>query len=140
MANMYPSKKAGGGGSGTRTTLWTNSTPTSAQAFKTITLSQSIANFSYIVFRYAVDTTNQTDEYCSEVIISKENLRKCIYSTYPSLLVELGGVTTSTYYTRHIASNSVNWSKLVVDDAFKVNGTGYDDTKMILLSVEGLNF
>lgn len=139
MANMYPSKKAGGGGSGTRTTLWTNSTPTSSLAFKTINLSQSINNFTYIVFRYAVDTTNQTDAYCSEIIISTENLKKCLFDDEsPHPYVELGGMS-GNLYARHVSYN-YNATKLVVEDCYRVNASGTSNTKMILLSVEGLNF
>lgn len=59
---------AGGGGGLTKTTLWTNATPSAGMGEVTLTLSESATNFDYIGIKYQGRTTyTPTREY--DVII-----------------------------------------------------------------------
>ena len=50
-----------GGGSDTETVLWTNGSPTSSFAQKTVTLSDNINNYDYIKMTFRYSTSDDTE-------------------------------------------------------------------------------
>ena len=65
---------AGGGGSMTETTLWTNSSPSASFAAQTITLSDNISNYDYIRIKYRYNNTTPTDSYAMTDVTSLQSM------------------------------------------------------------------
>jgi hypothetical protein len=72
VINQLPHPK-GGGGSETETVLWENSSPTSAFAAKTVTLSDSLENYDKLRI-YAIRTTSTSDHVVSFDVNIAEDL------------------------------------------------------------------
>lgn len=69
------SNNSGGGGGGTltETTLWTNSSPSSAQTNTTISLSNNINNYDYLRIYWKRDTSTNED---ISVMVSVDDFKK----------------------------------------------------------------
>lgn len=90
--------RCGGGGGLTETTLWTNSSPSSAFTGNVDYSLSSIANYSHIKVYYRYSTSNSTE--CS-ILVSKSDITNDHLS--------IGMANSDTTYTRwiQITSNTV---------------------------------
>lgn len=123
----YPSKPTL-----TETTLWTNSSPTSNFAAQSVTLSQSIANYSYIKIKWRGSTSITTE---SSIIIEKSELQS---ATEDANTNNIGfGRKASTSYMRRVFY--VSGTSLKFDAANGLGGTtGTNNSLAIPTSVIGM--
>ena len=139
MANMYPSKKTGGGGAPTETTLWTNPSPTSTFGITEATLSSSIDNFDYIKIKFAATTLYQASANCIECIYSKEDVRKTSVSTLGmQLAMSVRPTSNAKYNARRVYY--MNDTKLSFSPAYQMNGSTTDNNSCIPLSIVGVKY
>ena len=117
MANMYPSKKASGGGGLTETIIWTNpdkgETYYPAFAAQVVTLTDSIANYDYLKFVcIRGHRTSNPNDRISIIIARKDFVNYCSTpgsADYNGLAISVKrGNTNNTQYYRyaHYASNT----------------------------------
>lgn len=117
MANMYPSKKAGGGGGLSETILWTNPdkgvTYYPAFAAQTVTLKDSISNYDYLKFVcIRGHRTSNPNDRINTIIARQDFVNYCSTpgsSDYNGLAISVKkGDTNSTQYYRyaHYYSNT----------------------------------
>lgn len=141
MANMYPSKKAGGGG-GTETVLWTNPSPTSSlyqDSQKKPFLSDSVDNYDAIKIEYLGATSDQINKMTAQWTVSALTAE-----TYGMPLATISswdsnGIT----YVRTVEIFPSNRSRMRFSSAYKTTesgSTGSDNTKVIPLNIIGVKY
>ena len=122
----------GGGGSLVKTTLWTNSNPSSGMGEVTLTLSESATNFDYIGIKYQGRTSyTPTREY--DVIIPIETWNNSSTSTTDTAgPFEIAiGYNYGGFFNRTI--------QRVSDTSLKVSKRGsYSDSACAPLEIYGL--
>jgi hypothetical protein len=135
VINQLPHPK-GGGGSETETVLWENSSPTSAFAAKTVTLSDSLENYDKLRI-YAIRTTATSDHVVSfdvniagelDYFVSGEN--KMAFSI--SMLGEKYNYSRIGYITTF--KNGVYFTT-----AYRVNSTsGHNTSYCVPVKISGI--
>ena len=116
------------------TTLWTNSSPTSSFSSKTVTLSQSKANFDYLEFIYALSTSQTT--LTRSIIIPASEFTSDTSDAANKTRVGLSGKGNSTTFCRfafYVSNTSVQFS-----NAYNVAATGNTNASCIPLYIKGL--
>ena len=127
--------KGGGGGKYTETSLWTNSAPTSNFAAQDITLSDSMANYKYLKFRFKVSTSNTTESSC-EILVSDLN-KSLGGANTPWMLIGTTDSAPSNVYTRKIQKKSD--SVINIDAGLARNVVSTNNAYVIPLEILGLN-
>lgn len=115
------------------TTLWTNSSPTSAFSEQTITLSDSLANYDYIKFVSKFSTSS--DDMGSEIVDYNtfKTLSPYPYHFYPVL----GANPTTSYSTgRFIIYDSD--TQITIGSNSRLNSTGVENSYNIPFKIIGL--
>ena len=144
MALIRCSTSSGGGGL-SETTLWQNQNPTSdfgsGSSATTITLSESIQNFTYIgVYfkQYKTYTITSNPERFATVYISVEDFEKCLSSTTSPQFV-ISGMAQVSYLATWVRSI---WKKtdttIDIGGAVQKNGTSVENAVAIPLKIIGL--
>lgn len=134
MANMYPSKKAGGGTPKIEwTTLWSGRL--TSFAAQTITLSQSFNNFDYIQIGFWNSTSGSG---YGELMATKDTLGCSIANSSRELVTITACLDSSTSYSRTIINDiDYNGTKLKISAAFKLGGSGTNNNYAIPNYVSG---
>lgn len=121
----------GGGGGETKTTLWTNPSPTSSMTSETVTLSDDLTKYKYLEIEWKRTTTDNTTasmRVLSSVFASFGS------SASPKYLM---GAGTTTYVARAVvyaSDTSVSFSQ-----CRQVNGTGSSSGSCIPTKITGIN-
>lgn len=136
MANMYPSKKAGGSNP-TETVLWTNSDPSTAFSGQTANLSQSLANFDAVKI-VSIPYAGQTSS-TMESIYEMEYFNKTGNHTgYYNDCALCGGYSSSHQYTRIIKKNSD--TAIYFTLAYRFGWTSSDNSYIIPTQIIGIKY
>ncbi|MCR5451961.1 MAG: hypothetical protein K6F00_04965 [Lachnospiraceae bacterium] len=115
MAQKLCQLKKKGGGSLTETDLWTNSAPSSAWASSSITLSQSISNFTFIKIYYK-PTKDSSNTDINAICVEVEALKKMTDAVGKCQLFPTAKLTSSALWGRRAWYND--------DTTMGVNNTG----------------
>lgn len=133
-------KKGGGGQQYTETSLWTNSSPSSAFSGQDVTLSESIDNFKYIAVKYKATTTSTSDSQMGTVIYKAEDIKK---ATSPSAALQPVGAfgnlnaNNTNYFYRYIVYKGS--TTLYLSNSYSINASGNNTSLAIPLEILGLN-
>lgn len=120
----------------TETTLWTNSSPTSSFAAQTVTLSQSIANFTYLKFTFCVDTSFD-QSYITSIIVSVTDFKKSREEQWGSMPGFTTKITSSGGgRCRRIFYDS--YTSIRFAAANQISGTTTTNTACIPISIIGM--
>ena len=103
MANMYPSKKAGGGGGLSETLLWTNPTPSGSYSGGLVTLSEAVYDGNTIIYDYIkIELRNAgSSSYVTEVLYPTSVL-KYMYSNAYYVPIGISDQGSNQMYVRYI--------------------------------------
>ena len=131
--------KGGGGGKYTETSLWTNSSPSSAFAAQTVTLSDSISNYKYVAicYKYAGTTDGVNDPMSVIVPVDKFKTSLKNNSTRHNILV-LGVETNGNAgWTRNVfyASDTT----IEFDTGYRQNAASSSGDICVPTEILGLN-
>ena len=124
--------KTGGGGALSETVLWTNSSPTTSFAAKTVTLSQSIANFERVRIYWRGSTSLATE---ASIDVSISDLQS--FTGNSALRGSLGIINTNgSNYTRSFAY--VNNTSIAFTNAYPFDNTSAVNIVAIPTKICGL--
>lgn len=126
-------KKGGGGQKYTETSLWTNPSPNSAYSGGNVTLSESMDNFKYLMFKVKVSTTANKVVSC---IASVEDVKKSAIGL-DNFQITVNSYVTSAYYSRSVIYS--NSTTLTFRAAYQLNASGSSTAACIPLEILGLN-
>ena len=121
------------------TTLWTNNSPTSNFAPQSITLNQSMLNFTYIKIKYRQTTTEST-EYC--IIVKATDLYNASFGSIGqsfAISVVSGAGTNQvarSFFNR--LSGSASTTSIYFKEAIRVANTYIYDNYCIPTSIVGM--
>lgn len=131
MANMYPSKKAGGGTPRIQLTeLWRNSNTSSSFSAQTITLSQSFKDFDYVLILSKSGTSLNGS---GEILISKDDLGASLSDTSGRQVCTITAyVGNSMFYSRTIQNDrDYNGNRLIISSAQRIGASGTNNAYII---------
>ena len=123
---FYPAW-GGGGGSGAETTLWTNANPTSTYSSGTATLSQSMANFTYLKIVYRQSTTD-SDEMST--LVPVDDLANS------DARISISWSVSNNIWSRNIAK--VSNTSVTIGTCYKQAGANQGNSYVIPLNVVGI--
>ncbi len=121
----------------TETTLWTNSSPTSSFDAQTVTLSQSMANFTYLKIKFASSTSYYSDSYCSSIIVSVTDFKKSTEAQWKPIVGLVTKIQSSGGNRCRRAFYSSN-TQVEFSAANQISGTTTTNTSCIPISIVGM--
>ena len=116
-----------------RTSLWSNSSPSSDFAGQTVSLSQSIANFKYIAIEYKASTSSSIT---IEILFTPTDLRKATVSNGNPLFA-LAGRYPNVFNERFFYYSSD--TGISFSDARIYNSTTVKNSYAIPIKISGIN-
>ena len=121
-------------------TLWSNSSPTTALEAKTLTLSESLNNFDYLIFEYMLSDAsnyNISSNQGGQVVVAPQFIRKYSEASGTIGAFTIAARDTDAWWARRISY--VSATQLKISSAFKLGelSTGNND-KVILKYIYGL--
>lgn len=116
-----------------RTSLWSNSSPSSNFATQTVSLSQSIANFKYIAIEYKASTSSSTTV---EILFTPTDLRKATVSQGNPMFA-LAGRYPNVFNERFVIYSSD--TEILFGDARAYNNTTIQNSYAIPIKISGIN-
>ena len=129
-ANGYLYENQQGGS--TETVLWTNNSPTSTFAGQTITLSDSLDNYTYVKIKYRISTSVSTE---SSAIVP---VSEFVHMTQTSDTFKIGtGSFDSSTYVRTAYYGSA--TTIVFNNGYKLGSTSQANGMLIPVSVIGIS-
>lgn len=127
-----------GGGSETSTPLWTNSTTSGDFSDTTVTLSDSVANYRYIAFKFKYNKSASDSSDSVEIRITSDDLIKCSGNSVDNTTkVTLAARGVSMLWIR-IATLESN-TTIRIRDCWRINATGTDNSYVTPISISGIN-
>lgn len=128
--------KCGGGGALTETTLWSNNAPTTATGSKTVTLSESIANYKYVKIKWRLTTTSSVN---NEILIPINQFKKSL-SDAQSCIISISGrwELSGSYVTYMRRVYYVSNTSVTFSSGAQVGGTATNTAYIIPLSISGV--
>lgn len=117
-----------GGSEYTETSLWTNPSPTSTFANQSVSLSQSMQNFKYLMVKYRLSTSDATEknDIFETTKFTADNAGRFAY----------GGTVSSNYGRLFIKASD---TQVTISDCKQFGGTGTTNTNFIPLEILGIN-
>jgi hypothetical protein len=135
VINQLPHPK-GGGGSETETVLWENSSPTSAFAAKTVTLSDSLENYDKLRI-YAIRTTGTSDNVVSFDVNIAEDLDYFV-SGENKMAFSISMLGESYRYSR-IGYITTGKNGVYFTTAYRLNSTsGHNTSYCVPVKISGI--
>lgn len=139
MAEKLIGLKKKGGGKLKETILWTNPNPNSNFSGTAITLLDSIANYTFIVFEYKASTTTST---IFKAYVTPDDLRKSYYYNSTDAtkrpLIGLGAISYYVAQGRMVTYQSD--TNITIQGAYRFDSSaaGNDNSMAIPLYIKGL--
>jgi len=119
-------------GGSTETVLWTNNSPTSTFAGQTITLSDSLDNYTYVKIKYRISTSVSTE---SSAIVP---VSEFVHMTQTSNTFKIGtGSFNSSTYVRTAYYGSA--TTIVFNNGYQLGSTSQANRMLIPVSVIGIS-
>lgn len=136
MANMFPSKKKP---TEHRTTLWTNSAPTSDFANQNVIMSQSADNYEYLIITVAQNKNTQSSNR-AEFYIKVDEMLNYVYFRQ-GLTLFISGDATYTRTARLSSADSTN-KTMNFTACYKYSGSSNTTANAIVIpiKIEGMNY
>ena len=134
MAEVLASlKKIGGNGEQyTETVLWTNSSPTSSFADQTITLSDSIDNYSSLGVTFKLSTT---EEMSCTIKLSVEDFKKCTNSATILNPASCAKISNLAYARRFYCASDTT---IYFAASYRLNTSGTNNAANIPIQIIGI--
>lgn len=117
------------------TQLWANSSPTSNYTSETVTLSQSMTNFDYLLFNFRVSTTVGTP---IKFIVDVSEFKEWVKGSYPSVEFRASLKNTSSANNASRGVQYVSNTSVYITSNQYVNSSGTAPSWMIPVSIQGL--
>ena len=116
----------------TETVLWTNNSPTSTFAGQTITLSDSLDNYTYVKIKYRISTSVSTES--SAIVPVSEFVR--MTQTSNTFKIGTGSFESSTYVRTAYYGSATT---IVFNNGYQLGSTSQANGKLIPVSVIGIS-
>lgn len=115
--------------------MWTNSSPTSAFAEQTVTLSDDMNNYKYLRFECRLNTSNSST---ASFIMSVTDFLSTAGTATDSFILVLQGRAASNKYDMHrdVWYNSAN--SVYIIGAYQLYGQAHDDSACIPINIYGV--
>ena len=120
-----------------KTTLWTNPTPSNNWGNNEITLSQDMTSFDYLEIEFAYGPTALSRT--TKILVDPTDLPNWLYSSTDSgFFGGLGIRSTTVYMARPLTY--VNSTKLRIGDCYELDGSTAHQNAAIPITVKGIKF
>lgn len=119
-------------GGSTETVLWTNNSPTSSFSGQTITLSNSLDNYTYVKIKYRISTSVSTE---SSVIVPVSEFVR-MTQTSNTFKIGTGSFDSSTYVRTAYYDSATT---IAFNNGYKLGSTSQANGMLIPVSVIGIS-